>query len=81
MDGGFHNDQGDNTVLLMISPTLKNKSGCFEIKENNKKLKSIDFTQNKLIIFPASWLHKGSAPIEKNIPRITLVFKTKNINV
>ena len=81
MDGDFHKDYGDNKVLLMISPTLKDKSGCFKIKENNKKLTSINFVQNKLIIFPSSWLHKGCAPVEKNIPRITLVFKTKNINV
>jgi hypothetical protein len=77
MEGSFHKDDGDTTVLLMITPTLKQGSGCFEIKENNKNLKIIPFIQNKLIMFPASWAHRGRAPIEKNIPRITLAFKTE----
>ena len=79
MDGEFHQDDGELTVLLMITPTLQSKSGCLEIKEHNKILKTIPFIQNKLVIFPASWYHKGCAPIEKNIPRITLVFKTERI--
>jgi hypothetical protein len=77
MDGEFHQDDGDSTVLLMITPTLQSKSGCLEIKEYNKVLKTIPFIQNKLIIFPALWYHRGCAPIEKNIPRITLAFKTE----
>jgi hypothetical protein len=36
MDGEFHQDDGDSTVLLMITPTLQPKSGCLEIKEHNK---------------------------------------------
>ena len=80
MDGDFHTDEGDNTVMLMITPTLKKNSGEFEIKENNKKVKKISFVQNRLIKFPSSWNHKGCAPIEKNTPRITLVWKTKGYN-
>tara|TARA_R110000823_G_scaffold312672_2_gene439530 strand:- start:1433 stop:1915 length:483 start_codon:yes stop_codon:yes gene_type:complete len=78
MDGEFHKDDGDHTVLLMVTPTLKKKSGCFEIKEKNKKLKKIDFIQNRLIKFPSSWEHRGCAPIEKNTLRITLAFKIKD---
>jgi cupin superfamily acireductone dioxygenase involved in methionine salvage len=77
MNGDFHTDDGDTTVLLMITPTLINNSGCFQIKENNEKINTINFVKNKLIIFPAKWEHKGCAPIEKNIPRITLAFKTE----
>jgi hypothetical protein len=79
MEGSFHQDDGDTTILLMITPTLKSKSGCFEIKDNNNKLKSVNFVQNRLILFPASWYHRGCAPIENNIPRITLAFKIKKI--
>tara|TARA_Y100000401_G_C8215707_1_gene170726 strand:+ start:128 stop:373 length:246 start_codon:yes stop_codon:yes gene_type:complete len=80
MDGDFHIDDGDHTVILMITPTLKKNSGEFQIKENNKKLKKVSFVQNRLIKFPSSWTHKGCAPIEKNTPRITLVWKTKEYN-
>jgi len=65
--------------LLMISPTLEKNSGSFEIKENNKEIKIINFLQNRLITFPAKWEHKGCAPIEKRTPRITLAFKTEKI--
>lgn len=81
MDGSFHEDDGDTTVLLMVSPTLQKDSGCFEIKENNKNLKKIPFIQNQLILFPSLWNHRGCAPIEKNTPRITLAFKTKKLNI
>ena len=80
MDGDFHIDDGDHTVILMITPTLKKNSGEFQIKENNKKLKKVSFVQNRLIKFPSSWTHKGCAPTEKNTPRITLVWKTKEYN-
>lgn len=79
MPGEFHEDDGDNTFVLMTSNTLKKGSGQFQIKENNKKLKSIDFIQNRLIIFPAKWSHRGLAPIEHCTPRVTLAFKTKCI--
>jgi hypothetical protein len=77
MDGDFHADAGDNTVLLMVTPTLLDNSGCFEIMENNNNKKIINFVQNRLIIFPATWKHRGCAPAKKNVLRITLVFKTK----
>jgi len=77
MPGEFHEDDGDTTFVLMTSDTLKKGSGQFQIKENNKKLKSIDFVQNRLIIFPAKWSHRGLAPIEHGTPRVTLAFKTK----
>lgn len=77
MPGEFHEDDGDTTFMLMTSNTLNKGSGQFQIKENNKKLKSIDFVQNRLIMFPAKWSHRGLAPIEHATPRITLAFKTK----
>ena len=77
MEGDFHQDDGDTTALIMISRSLKKNSGCFEIRENNLKVKKVDFIQNRFILFPAKWSHRGRAPIEKNVERITLVFKTK----
>jgi hypothetical protein len=81
MPGQFHKDDGDSTVLLMTSKTLKKGSGQFQIKINNEdnNVKSIDFVQNRLIIFPASWEHRGLDPIEHATPRITLAFKIKNL--
>jgi hypothetical protein len=75
MNGIFHQDQGNNTILLMITKTLKKESGMFEIKEKNT-IKKIDFVQNRLLTFDAKSLHRGLAPQEKNIPRITMAFQT-----
>jgi hypothetical protein len=81
MPGGFHQDDGDTTFVLMTSKTLQKGSGQFQIQINNdeNKLESIDFIQNRLIIFPALWKHRGLDPIEHATPRITLAFKTQKI--
>jgi hypothetical protein len=81
MPGDFHEDDGDLTILLMVSKTLQKESGQFQIKLNNNedKIYPVDFIQNRLIIFPANWKHRGLAPIEHNTPRITLAFKTKMV--
>jgi hypothetical protein len=76
MDGDFHEDDGDMTILLMVSKTLKKGSGQFEIKKDNK-IAAIDFVKNRLIFFDAKLKHRGTAPKEKNEVRITLAFKTK----
>ena len=79
LDGLFHQDDGDMTVLLMISKTLSKGSGQFQIYEedNPQNIRSIDFIRNRLIMFPAKWGHRGMAPIEHYTPRITLAFKTE----
>jgi hypothetical protein len=80
MDGEFHEDDGENTYLIMISKTLSEKSGEFQIIDKNNEIKSFSFIQNRLISFPAKLKHRGLAPLEKNTPRITLVFKTESIH-
>ena len=81
MPGGFHQDDGDTTFVLMTSKTLKKGSGQFQIQINNEenKLESFDFIQNRLIIFPANWKHRGLDPIEHSTPRVTLAFKTQKV--
>jgi hypothetical protein len=80
MNGEFHQDDGDNTYLIMISKTLSEKSGEFQIIDKDNEIKSFSFIQNRLISFPAKLKHRGLAPLEKNTPRITLVFKTESIH-
>ena len=75
MDGEWHQDDGSNTILIMITKTLKKGSGQFELKDS-KKINKIDFIQNRLIHFDATKFHRGLAPEETNTPRITLAFKT-----
>ncbi len=75
MNGNWHQDDGSNTILIMITKTLKKGSGQFELK-NNEKINKIDFIQNRLIYFDATKHHRGLAPKEINTPRITLAFKT-----
>jgi len=80
MNGEFHEDDRDNTYLIMISKTLSEKSGEFQIIDKNNEIKSFSFIQNRLISFPAKLKHRGLAPLEKNTPRITLVFKTESVH-
>ena len=75
MHGSFHSDDGDNTVLVMISDTLDQGDGCFVRGE-----RSVDFVQNRCIIFNAKDDHKGLASTKEEKPRITLVFKTKKLD-
>jgi hypothetical protein len=81
MPGGFHEDDGDTTFVLMTSKTLQKNSGQFQIQINNNvnDIQSIDFIQNRLIIFPALWKHRGLDPIEHSTPRVTLAFKTQKV--
>jgi len=81
MPGSFHEDDGDTTFLLMTSKTLQKGSGQFQVQINNNinDIQSIDFIQNRLVIFPARWKHRGLDPIEHGTPRITLAFKTQKI--
>jgi hypothetical protein len=75
MSGDWHQDDGSNTVLIMITKTLDKNSGQLEIKDN-EKINKIDFVQNRLICFDSKKFHRGLAPKEINTPRITLAFKT-----
>jgi hypothetical protein len=81
MPGDFHQDDGDTTFVLMTSKTLQKGSGQFQIQINNdeSKLESIDFIQNRLVVFPAQWKHRGLDPVEHGTPRITLAFKTQKV--
>jgi hypothetical protein len=73
MDGSFHLDDGDFTMIYMVTPTLEG-SGYFEYMDGDS-IKQIDFVQNRLIWFNGSELmHRGMAP-NTLIPRITISFK------
>jgi len=81
MPGGFHIDDGEITFVLMTSKTLQKGSGQFQIQINNdiNNIQSIDFVQNRLVIFPANWKHRGLDPVEHATPRVTLAFKTQKV--
>jgi hypothetical protein len=81
MPGDFHEDDGDTTFVLMTSKTLRQGSGQFQIQINNdiNNIQSIDFVQNRLVIFPAQWKHRGLDPTEHATPRVTLAFKTQKV--
>jgi hypothetical protein len=73
MDGGFHLDDGDFTILYMVTPTLEG-SGHFEYMQG-ETIKRLDFVQNRLVWFPGSEIrHRGMSPNTKT-PRVTLSFK------
>jgi hypothetical protein len=74
MNGEFHPDDGDVTVLYFPCPTNTNK-GFFQYKEKEEII-SIPYVQNQIILFDASILHRGIA-FDDFKPRITLAFKIK----
>ena len=74
MESNWHKDDGDLTALLMISPTLSPGTGCFEYSKDNKNY-SIEFEQNKFILFDTKTGHRGRPPQKGEGPRMTLAFK------
>ena len=70
MEGSWHKDDGDLTVLYMATQTLEPGVGCLEIRD----MEPINFVQNRLVWFNASKYHRGRAPNTYH-PRITLAFK------
>ena len=84
MGGDWHLDDGKKTYMLMVTPTLKKDSGCFEICDTptmappteKTKIHKVAFEQNKLVIFTAKLWHRGRSPLEVNTPRITLALKS-----
>ena len=76
MDGTFHNDDGDFTILYMVTPTLDG-SGQFQYRNEKGEVKEIEFVQNRLIWFAGSSLkHRGLAP-DTELPRVTVAFKVE----
>ena len=73
MDGDFHLDDGNLTCMLMVSKTLKKGEGVFEIDN-----RSIDFIQNRLVIFDSKLKHRGKGPDHRTM-RMTLALKTERI--
>lgn len=71
MKGSWHTDDGDLTIVYMVTQTLDKGVGCFEIRDREP----IDFVQNRLLWFNGSIQHRGHAPNTYH-PRITLAFKT-----
>jgi len=76
MDGEFHSDDGDVTLLLMVTDSPKGGGGEFEYMGENGKIQSIEYKQNRLIAFDANIKHRGLT-YKENKPRITLAYKTK----
>jgi len=77
MDGEFHDDDGDITSLLMLTPT-PSLGGEFEYFDNNQIVQKIDYKQNRLITFDAKIIHRGLS-YKINSPRITLAFKLRKL--
>lgn len=76
MDGDFHIDDGDITVLLMITNNPKEGGGEFEYIDENNQIQKIEYKQNRLIVFDTNIEHRGLA-YKGNEPRITLAYKLK----
>ena len=74
MDGTFHKDDGDFTILYMVTPTLDG-SGQFQYRNGKGKVEEIEFVRNRLIWFSGSSVqHRGLAP-DTDLPRVTVAFK------
>jgi hypothetical protein len=69
-DGDWHFDDGDYTILLMVSETLKD--GKLEINQHK-----VDFIQNRCVIFDTKQEHRALASKYATLPRCTVAIKTK----
>jgi|TARA_R110002020_G_scaffold217950_1_gene425745 hypothetical protein len=77
MDGTFHNDDGDFTVLYMVTPTLK-FNGQFQYRQDGKII-DVDFVHNRLVWFSGKDLdHRGLSP-DTDLPRVTVAFKVISV--
>ena len=80
-NGSFHIDNNKShtkTAIIMLSSTLPEGSGTFEIKEQGtNKIETHNFEQNKLLWFKSNLEHRGNAPLESGPPRLTLAVKTE----
>lgn len=76
MDGSFHPDDGDITMLLMVTEDPKEGGGAFEYIDEMGQIQKIEYKQNRLIVFDANINHRGLS-YESNEARITLAYKTK----
>ena len=79
-DGSFHTDNTtphSRTAILMLSKTLPEGSGTFQIKKEGfeNKIETHNFEQNKLLFFKSNIEHKGNPPLEPGFPRVTLAIK------
>lgn len=86
LDGGFHiDDQGDNkyTFCLYITDEIDmdQVGGDFLIKiPNEKYILSIETTNNRGILFPSEYVHKGMAyNIHSEKPRLCITWKLEII--
>ena len=68
--GGFHNDDGDMTLLFYPDKNEKNKGGT-EFKDGTK----VDYKTNRLIIFDAKILHKANINLSNEM-RYSIAWKT-----
>lgn len=75
MDGEFHGDDGDITLLLMVTNNPREGGGEFEYIDENNQIQKVEYKQNRLIAFDANIKHRGLSYKSKE-PRVTLVYKT-----
>ena len=69
----IHKDQTDLSILVYLSKTNLN-SGTYLYDENDNIVNDIKFVQNRIVIFPGSFAHKGYGHHGKDIydGRLTL---------
>ena len=83
-EGSFHYDSDRNdtkTAIIMLSETLKEGSGIFQIKKEGyeNKIETHNFERNKMLYFKSKLQHKGFAPLEIGPPRVTLALKMRHV--
>lgn len=82
LDGGWHKDRtADMTAILYVSDitpqNIKNVNGYLNYKINNE-IKSIEPYKNRLVIFNSDVVHRGLAPNDPGVFRISIAWKLKN---
>ena len=78
-NGNWHTDHGDKTVLYYPTAWKPEWGGStyFLIDESEKKVKEVQYKQNRLVVFNSATPHYGSWPAVDNILRISIAFNLR----
>jgi hypothetical protein len=78
-NGNWHTDHGDKTVLYYPTAWKPEWGGStyFLIDEPERKVKEVQYKQNRLVVFNSATPHYGSCPTVDNILRISLAFNLR----
>ena len=75
-NGNWHTDHGDMTVLYFPLEWIPEWGGSTYLKIDETET-SVQYKQNRLVVFNSKVLHYGSSPAVDNILRVSIAFNLR----